>query len=132
MGSAVTSCQSVVCVCTGHDPLWVSFDPSGHSQGGGYIELGPDETHGQLQITLQSGRRFVAGGATAIQQLWQVSCASMHTCTTLMPVYADAELAYAVNCNETIHCTAPVCVEYVLSSFQHAIHTECSGFLGRA
>lgn len=113
MGSATTSCQGVVHLCTGHEPSWVSFDPSGHSQGlGGYVELGPNETHGQLQITLQSGRRFIAGAAIAMQQLWQVSCVAPHTHT----VYANAEVADAVNCNGTSHCAAPVYVDYVSTS----------------
>lgn len=56
----------------GHEPTWISFDPSGQGQEGGHIELGPDESSGQLQLTVQAGRRFVAGGVIAVQDLWQV------------------------------------------------------------
>lgn len=61
----------------GHEPSWVSSDQTGGEQEGEYIELGPDETHGQLRITVQAGMRFVAGGVIAMQQLWQVSSATI-------------------------------------------------------
>ena len=61
----------------GHEPSWVSIDQTGGGQEGEYIELGPDETHGQLRITVQAGMRFVAGGVIAMQQLWQVSSATI-------------------------------------------------------
>ena len=63
----------------GHDPSWISFGPSGRGQQGEHNELGPNENSGQLQITVQAGRRFVANGVIAVQQLWQVSSAASHT-----------------------------------------------------
>lgn len=66
----------------GHEPSWVSFAPSGRGQEGGYLELGPDHTCGQLQITVQAGRRFVASGIVAVQELWQVGTAASPTHAT--------------------------------------------------
>lgn len=65
--------SSVVLQARGHEPTWISFDPSGQGQEGGHIELGPDESSGQLQLTVQAGRRFVAGGVIAVQDLWQLA-----------------------------------------------------------
>ena len=45
------------------------------------MELGPDETSGQLQIAVQAGRQFVAAGVIRVQELWQVGTAASHTHT---------------------------------------------------
>ncbi|KAL3146190.1 hypothetical protein ABBQ32_002896 [Trebouxia sp. C0010 RCD-2024] len=66
----------------GHEPSWVLFDSSGRGPEGGYLELGPDHTNGQLQITVQAGRCFVAGGTIAVQELWQVDSAALPTHAT--------------------------------------------------
>ncbi|KAL3157276.1 hypothetical protein ABBQ38_001509 [Trebouxia sp. C0009 RCD-2024] len=73
---------SVLLQARGHEPSWVSFAPSGRGQEGGYLELGPDHTCGQLQITVQAGRRFVASGIVAVQELWQVGTAASPTHAT--------------------------------------------------
>ena len=75
----------------GHEPSWVSFDPAGRGQEGEYIELGPDETHGQLQITVQAGRRCAAGAVIPLQQLWQVSSVSS-SCLLLLTTHGPHSL----------------------------------------
>jgi len=56
----------------GHEPSLVTFGSSGRGQEGGYIEFGPDETRGRLEVIVQSGSRTVAGGIISVDELWQV------------------------------------------------------------
>ncbi len=65
----------------GHEPSLVTFGSSGRGQEGGYIEFGPDETWGRLEIIVQSGSRIVAGGVISVEELWQVNMLIHHTLT---------------------------------------------------
>ena len=46
------------------------------------MEFGADEGQKQLQITVQTGRQFIAGGIIAVQELWQVSDTLFPFCRT--------------------------------------------------
>lgn len=85
----------------GHEPSLITFGSSGRGQKGGYIEFGPDETRGRLEIIVQSGSRTVAGGVISVEELWQVSM-STHQNLTLRVYLFELIQLYLVYCNLTI------------------------------
>ncbi|KAL0049263.1 hypothetical protein WJX82_009993 [Trebouxia sp. C0006] len=70
----------VVLQAPGHEPSLVTFGSSGRGQEGGFIEFGPDETRGRLEVIVQSGSRTVAGGIISVDELWQLAKAPARPC----------------------------------------------------
>lgn len=97
----------------GHNPSWIAFGPTGRGQEGEHMEFGAEEASSHMQITVQAGRRFVAEGVVAVQELWQVSDIDCKHCkkesTICFISAANTHDADSMQCSKAVCTTVTPC-----------------------